>query len=495
MANVLYDALVAPLSGDDTPLIFVNGETVTRAAFFAAVETSAAGLVAAGVRPGDRVCVQAAKSLDMLSVYLAAFWVGAVFVPLNTAYTPRELDHFLTDSMPALFLTDPDRVASLHEVVPGEVVVKTIGGADDFRVGVPDIPVPVVDALANTPAALLYTSGTTGRAKGAVLTHGNLIANATALTACWKFGPGDVLLHALPIFHAHGLFVATNVTLLAGGKLWWLPEFHVDQVFDALPHVTAMMGVPTYYTRMANDARLTPDVAGHIRVFISGSAPLTNETFDAFHAATGKTIVERYGMTETGMLTSNLLHDARRGTVGKALGGVTVRVVGADGVPVKPYEKGMVHVAGANVFGGYWQRDDANKAAFTKDGFFVTGDLGMFDADGYLTLVGRETDLIISGGLNVYPTEVEQLLALVPGVVEVAVVGVPHPDFGEAVIAVIVADATFDEDVLHATARTALANFKRPKRVFVCSELPRNALGKVQKNLLRNTYKDTFETV
>ncbi len=493
MSNVLFDTLVLPLDGDDNPFVFTGTETISRDTFFRHVTASAAALVASGVRPGDRVCVQASKSLDLLSVYLASFACGAVFVPLNTAYTPRELAYFLNDCEPHLFLTDVDRLADVTPVVPGGVRVETVGEAGSFaalHAGSDTPAIAVADTA--TPAALLYTSGTTGRAKGAVLTHGNLLANAAALAHVWEFGPADVLLHALPIFHAHGLFVATNVTLYAGGALRWLPEFTVDAVLAALPTVTAMMGVPTYYTRLVNDARLTTELTRNVRVFISGSAPLTAETFNAFFAKTGRQIVERYGMTETGMLTSNPLADPRRGTVGLPLPQVDVRVVDEAGVPVGAHDKGMVEVAGPNVFGGYWRREDANVAAFTADGFFITGDLGLFDADGYLSLVGRETDLIISGGLNVYPTEVEQLIALVPGVVDVAVVGVPHPDFGEAVIAIVVADDTYSEDELLATTRNGLANFKRPKTVFTVDELPRNALGKVQKALLRQTYANTF---
>ena len=495
MSNLLFDVLIAPLAlNANRPFITTNTTVITSGAFYRAVCHSAAALTKHGVQPGDRVCVQAEKSVELLSVYAAVLAVGAVFVPLNTAYTPRELAYFLTDCDPQLFLTDPWRVAEVSDVVPPHVTVLTLGDGGSFSAGMTD-PDTFVAAKANadTPCALLYTSGTTGQAKGAVLTHGNLYSNAVALADCWQFGPGDVLLHALPIFHAHGLFVATNVTLLAGGSLRWLDAFDVDTVLDALPTVTAMMGVPTYYARLVVDARLNAQLAANVRVFISGSAPLTNETFQAFETATGRRIVERYGMTETGMNTSNLLHDVRRGTVGQALSGVTVRVVSTDtNTVVGPHEKGMVQVHGKNVFGGYWRREQANRAAFTADGFFITGDLGMVDADGYLTLVGRETDLIISGGLNVYSTEVEQLIALVPGVVEVAVVGVSHPDFGEAVIAVVVANDSYDDAELMATVRNGLANFKRPKRVFVVDALPRNALGKVQKVLLRATYADTF---
>lgn len=494
VTNLLFDTLVAPLAKNPNPFVFTDSDTISRAAFYAQVEQSAIALTQAGVKPGDRVCVQADKSLELLSVYAATFGLGALFVPLNTAYTPRELAYFLTDCEPRVFLTDVWRHAALLAVVPDTVTVRTLGVDGSFFAD-PALQKAFVPVAANsdTPAALLYTSGTTGRAKGAVLTHGNLLANAEALTNVWQFGPDDVLLHALPIFHAHGLFVATNVTLLAGGKLRWLTEFDVDQVIAALPQVTAMMGVPTYYTRLVQDARLTPELTAQVRVFISGSAPLTAETFAAFEASTSRRLVERYGMTETGMLTSNPLDDARRGTVGRPLAGVSLRIVDpVTGEQKEPNEKGMVQVRGANVFGGYWRREEANAAAFTDDGFFVTGDLGLIDADGFVTLVGRETDLIISGGLNVYPTEVEELIALVPGVVDVAVVGIEHPDFGEAVIAVVVADEAYVEAELFATVRNALANFKRPKKVFVVDELPRNALGKVQKAVLRQTYADTF---
>lgn len=493
MTNVLFDTLIAPLENDSNPLVFTDELVISRAAFFVLVQQSADALRRAGIGPTDRVCVQADKSLELLSVYVAAFGLGAVFVPLNTAYTPRELAYFLTDCEPALFLTDVWRRDAIAPVVPETVLIHTLGLNGSFFADAVAEPFLPVLASTDTPAALLYTSGTTGRAKGAVLSHGNLLSNATALVACWQFTRTDVLLHALPIFHAHGLFVATNVTLLAGGCLRWLPEFSLDTVMDALPHVTAMMGVPTYYTRLAKDPRLTRELTKNVRVFLSGSAPLTRETFTAFETKTGKRLVERYGMTETGMLTSNLLDDTRRGTVGRALAGVELRVVDAtSGQKVGAHTKGMVHVKGANVFSGYWRRSDANTAAFSDDGFFITGDLGLIDEDGYVTLAGRATDLIISGGLNVYPTEVEQLIALVEGVQECAVVGVAHPDFGEAVIAVVVVDARYSEDALFATVRNGLANFKRPKQVFVVHELPRNALGKVEKTVLKRTYAHTF---
>jgi malonyl-CoA/methylmalonyl-CoA synthetase len=357
-------------------------------------------------------------------------------------------------------------------------------------------PVPPVAREPDDLAALLYTSGTTGRSKGAMLTHRNLLSNAEVLTELWRFTPADVLLHALPVFHTHGLFVATNIVLLAGASMILLPGFEAGAVLDALPAATAMMGVPTFYTRLLDESRLTRDRVANMRLFVSGSAPLLPETHAAWAARTGHAILERYGMTETGMIASNPCDGERRpGTVGPPLPGVAVRIADPDsGAPLPPGETGMVEVRGPNVFAGYWRMPEKTAAEFRPDGFFVTGDLGRFDADGYLSIIGRQKDLIITGGLNVYPREVEVLLDAAPGVRESAVIGVPHPDFGEAVLGVLVAEpgAVPDLDAISAGLRDRIARFKQPKALVVVEALPRNSMGKVQKAELRARFAGHF---
>jgi malonyl-CoA/methylmalonyl-CoA synthetase len=387
---------------------------------------------------------------------------GVVFLPLNTAYTGRELDYFVTDSGAKRLVRDAVALADT-----------AAGAASDF------VPVPRgPDDL----AALLYTSGTTGRSKGAMLTHANLLSNAKALDEIWGFSPDDVLLHALPIFHTHGLFVAVNTVLASGASMVFLPKFDADLVLNVMPKTTVMMGVPTFYTRLLADPKLDRARTSHMRLFTSGSAPLLAETHREFEARTGQRILERYGMTETNMSTSNPLEGERRaGTVGIPLPGVDIRLSG---------ETGMIEVKGPNVFKGYWNMPEKTAAEFTEDGFFITGDLGRIDADGYLEIVGRAKDLIISGGLNIYPKEVEEVLDALPGVIESAVIGVPHPDFGEAAVAVYTGTAEPFE--LEAALQDQLARFKQPKHYALIAELPRNAMGKVQKAELRKVFAELF---
>ncbi len=354
---------------------------------------------------------------------------------------------------------------------------------------------PPCDVAADDLAALIYSSGTTGRPKGIMLTHANLVHNTHALVDAWGFTGDDVLLHALPVFHVHGLFVAIGCVMMTGGSMRWLPGFDVEAVLASIGECTVMMGVPTYYTRLLADPRFDSQVCQNVRLFVSGSAPLLAETFAAFEARTGKAILERYGMTETGMNTSNPLRGERRaGTVGLPLPGVDVRVTGSDHSPRPTGEIGGIEVKGPNVFRGYWNLPDKTDEDFTEDGYFVTGDEGRFDEDGYLSIVGRSKDMIISGGLNVYPKEVELLIDEIPGVFESAVIGVPHEDFGEAVVAVVVPDqtGTVSPDAVVDHVRAHAANFKVPKRVFVADALPRNAMGKVQKNRLRGRYREAF---
>jgi malonyl-CoA/methylmalonyl-CoA synthetase len=443
-------------------------------------------LAALGVAPGDRVAIQAEKSVDGLILYLATLRIGAVHLPLNPGYTPGEVRYFLEDSEPALFVGDPSRSAGArHTATLDELVAEASEG------GFEDVPREHDDL-----AAILYTSGTTGRSKGAMLTHGNLASNAGTLREAWRFTAADRLLHALPIFHTHGLFVATNVTLLAGGSMLFLPAFDLDEIIRLLPRATAMMGVPTFYTRLLSRADFTRELVAHIRLFVSGSAPLSAETHREFEARTGHAILERYGMTETNMNTSNPYDGPRvAGTVGPPLPGVEIRIAdAATGAEVTQREVGIIEIRGPNVCKGYWRMPDKTAEAFRDDGFFISGDMGLIDDKGYVRIVGRDKDLIITGGLNVYPAEVEAAIEALPGVAECAVIGVPHPDFGEGVVAVVIAKpgAALDEAEIKAALGETLAAYKRPKRFVFVDALPRNAMGKVQKNVLRETYAATF---
>jgi malonyl-CoA/methylmalonyl-CoA synthetase len=446
-------------------LLLADGNNLSYGVLEAGVGRLAALLVAKGVGVGDRVAAQTAKSPEAVMLYLATLQVGAVFLPLNPAYTAAEVGYFRDDAEPALFVTDA--VALAREAAP-------LSPRTEIHHAAPD-----------DLAALVYTSGTTGRAKGAMLSHHNLASNALALQEAWGFTGDDVLLHALPIFHVHGLFVAIHCALLSGAPMLWLPRFEEDAVLAALPRATVMMGVPTFYTRLLADARFTAEAARHMRLFISGSAPLLESAFDAFEARTGLRILERYGMSEAQMITTNPLHGKRlAGSVGFPLPGVSIRTAG-DG------PAGVVEIAGPSITAGYWRNAEKTAQAFTSDGFFITGDIGRLDADGRLWLSGRANDLIISGGLNVYPKEIELVLDELPGVSESAVIGVGHPDFGEVVVAIIAGAG--DEAAIVAACRARLAAFKTPKRVVFVADLPRNAMGKVDKATLRRAYGDLFQ--
>jgi malonyl-CoA/methylmalonyl-CoA synthetase len=442
------------------------------------------------VGPGDRVAVQAEKSLDMLWLYLACLRAGAVFLPLNPAYTPVEAGYFLSDAEVSLFVADPAQMAGAGDV-PAVTLADLRAEAAAAESTFDDHP-----ATDDTLAAILYTSGTTGRSKGVMLSRGNLSSNAGTLARVWAFTPDDVLLHILPIFHTHGLFVATNTVLMAGASMIFLPAFSPDAVFDHLPRATVMMGVPTHYTRLLSDARLTAAAVAHMRLFVSGSAPLSAATHRDWAMRTGTEILERYGMTETNMNTSNPYDGERRaGTVGFPLPGVELRITDpASGRPLPNGEVGLIEVRGPNVFRGYWRAPEKTAAEFRADGFFMTGDLGVIDTDGYVAILGRSKDLVITGGLNVYPAEVESVIDDLPGVAASAVIGVPHPDFGEAVVAVVVParDAHLDEAAIRTALRQRLAAFKIPKRVIFVADLPRNAMGKVQKNILRQDHAALF---
>jgi malonyl-CoA/methylmalonyl-CoA synthetase len=460
-------------------------------------------LASLGVAPGDRVAALTEKSPEAILFYLACLRAGAIYLPLNPAYREPEVEYVLGDAEPALMVCGPERQADFAESARAAGVrhLLTLDAAGDGSLV--DSSRDLEPAFESAPvaaddlAALLYTSGTTGQPKGAMLSHGNLAANALTLHAAWGFEPGDVLLHALPIFHTHGLFVATNCVLLAGGTMLFLPRFEAGEVIRLLPRATVFMGVPTFYTRLLAHPDLDAASCRHMRLFVSGSAPLLEETFHDFHARTGHTILERYGMTETGMNTSNPLQAERRpGTVGPPLADVEARVVDDQGRSLRVGETGVLEVRGPNVFKGYWREAEKTRAEFRDDGFFVTGDLARIDGDGYVSIVGRARDLIISGGYNVYPKEVEGCIDAIDGVEESAVIGLPHPDFGEAVTAAVKrspSGAALSAEAIHERLEQELANYKLPKRVFFVDELPRNAMGKVQKNALRERYRGTFE--
>ncbi|MCQ2006445.1 malonate--CoA ligase [Rhizobium sp. NRK18] len=502
MSNHLFDAIRAGIKPEAPFIETASGATWSYADMLQLSAKLAHALVKRGVEPGDRVAVQVEKSPEALMLYLACVRAGAIYLPLNTAYTLAELEYFIGDAEPRLVVCTPKAKDGLEPIAAAKgAVVETLdekgGGslmalaaneADDF------------DNIERGPddlAAILYTSGTTGRSKGAMLSHDNLLSNAATLRDYWRFTSDDRLIHALPIFHTHGLFVASNVIMLSGASMYFLPKFDGDQALSLMPKATAMMGVPTFYVRLIQSPELTPERTASMRLFISGSAPLLAETHRQFEAMTGHRILERYGMTETNMNTSNP-YDGERvaGTVGFPLPGVSLRVTDPEsGKPVADGETGMIEVKGPNVFQGYWRMPEKTASEFRADGFFITGDLGMVDERGYVHIVGRGKDLVISGGYNIYPKEVETEIDQLPGVFESAVIGVAHPDFGEGVTAVVVRKpgATLEEKDVLAALQDRLARYKQPKRVIFVDDLPRNTMGKVQKNILRQTYADLYQ--
>src|SRR5215207_6527731 len=494
----LFDTLDDP---DRLAIEMLDGTRISYGDLIARAGQMANVLVARGVKPGDRVAAQTEKSVPALVLYLATVRAGAVYLPLNTAYTLNELDYFICDAEPSLVVCDPskaDGIGAIAEKVGAKV--ETLG---------PDGKGSLTDAAAKAPAAfatvaranddlaaILYTSGTTGRSKGAMLTHDNLASNSYSLVDYWRFTDKDVLIHALPIYHTHGLFVASNVTLFARASMIFLPKLDPELMIKLMARATVMMGVPTFYTRLLQSPVLSKESTKHMRLFISGSAPLLADTHREWFARTGHAVLERYGMTETNMNTSNP-YDGERvpGAVGLPLPGVSVRVTDPEtGNELARDEIGMIEVKGPNVFKGYWRMPEKTKAEFRDDGFFITGDLGKIDERGYVHIVGRGKDLIITGGFNVYPKEIETEIDAIPGVIESAVVGVPHADFGEGVTAVVVKDkaSNLDEKDVLKTLNDRLAKFKLPKRVIFVDDLPRNTMGKVQKNLLRQEHEKLF---
>lgn len=459
-------------------------------------------LASLGLPAGARVAVQVEKSVEAMMLYLATLRAGYVFLPLNTAYQSAEIEYFIGNAEPSVMVCSSKNFGWVSKIA-FKAGTQNVFTLDDDRTG------SLLDRAAHCSdkheavarqaddlAAILYTSGTTGRSKGAMLTHGNMLSNALVLKDYWGWKKGDVLIHALPIFHVHGLFVAIHGALVNGSKMIWLSKFDPKLVASKLPEATVFMGVPTLYVRLLAEAGLTREACRNMRLFVAGSAPLLIETFNEWKERTGHTILERYGMSETVMLTSNPYQGAERrgGTVGFALPGVSLRVQGDDGQPLPAGEIGGIQVKGPNVFKGYWRMPEKTQEEFTADGYFKTGDVGKIDERGYIVIVGRSKDLIISGGYNVYPAEIEGYINDMPGVAESALVGVPHPDFGEVGVAVVIAKpgAALEGGRIVGELKSKLANFKIPKQCFVVSELPRNTMGKVQKNLLREQYKGLF---
>lgn len=504
MANPLYDQLFGVHTGKSSAFLrLATGKTISHGDFLHNAAQFAHALVRLGLEPGNRLVVQAAKSPEYLALYAACVQSGVIFLPLNTGYTADEVTYFAKDSGAKLIIGDEkDRSALTHiaETVDASFESMNADGSGSFTAKAQSMPIEfeTVERDRDDLAALLYTSGTTGRSKGAMLTQSNLLSNAEVLVDLWRFTSDDVLLHALPIFHTHGLFVAVNVSLLAGNSMIFLPKFDLEQIIELMPNATAMMGVPTFYTRLLGDERLNQALAGHMRLFISGSAPLLAETHIEFENRTGLRILERYGMTETNMNTSNPYDGERRaGTVGFPLDGVELKITDSEtGNMLPDGEIGQIEVRGPNVFKGYWQMPEKTAEEIRSDGFFITGDLGKFDEDGYVHIVGRNKDLIISGGYNIYPKEIELILDEQDGVLESAVVGVPHPDFGETVLGIIVPQDGEAPDLnkIMENVQRSLARFKHPAKLLTLDELPRNTMGKVQKQALREEFKSMFQS-
>ncbi|MEM8769636.1 MAG: malonyl-CoA synthase [Pseudomonadota bacterium] len=493
----------------DAPALLRPGcDSVSYGSLMAESARLAGLLLKLGVAPGDRVLVQTSKSLEAVALYLACLRCGAIYVPINTAYTGAEVAYFLEDAEPALFVCDAGDAdgyaGQIGALGLGTVLRSLNADGSGSLMSDPALPAPgeldkelaklVVPRDGEDLAAILYTSGTTGRSKGAMLTHSNLATSSVMLVDYWGWQDDDVLLHALPIFHVHGLFIALHCAMLKATPMIFLPGFDAETVLEALPEATVMMGVPTFYSRLLAQASLDEARCAHVRLFISGSAPLTTQTFEAFEARTGHRILERYGMSETMMNISNPLEGQRvAGTVGFPLPGVEVRITNEAGDQLAAGEVGVIEVRGPNVFKGYWQMPEKTAEEFRADGFFITGDQAVMDETGRVSIVGREKDMVISGGYNVYPKEIETLIDEMPEVQESAVIGVPHPDFGEGVVAVVVPSGAAVEQVAVDSALAGkLARFKQPKHIVNLPELPRNAMGKVQKNQLRQEYGGLF---
>ena len=502
MINPLFDNLFGEHVENDDPFLYLlDGQIITYKNFLKLSAKISNAFLDLGLTPGDCVAIQVQKSPEMLNIYAACAQAGLVFLPLNPSYTVEELEYFIENSEARLIICDELNKEPLGQIArqldvsietlnadgTGSIIARSLPLSDKFK---------TVGRSENDLAALLYTSGTTGKSKGAMLTQANLLSNGNTLMNEWQFTNKDVLLHALPLFHTHGLFVATNVMLSAGGSMIFLPKFDLNDVIEYLPNATAIMGVPTFYTRLLADHRFTKELVQHMRLFISGSAPLLSETHIQFEKLTGHRILERYGMTETNMNTSNpYIGERRAGTVGLALPDVELKITDPEtGKELPVNEIGQIEVRGPNVFKGYWKMPEKTKAELRDNGYFITGDLGKIDKDGYIQIVGRDKDLIISGGYNIYPKELENLLDEQPGVLESAVIAVPHSDFGETPVAIIVPsrDKFPNLQQIESEIKLALARYKHPRKIIIVDQLPRNTMGKVQKNILRNQYKELF---
>lgn len=498
----LYDRLLGSAHSDQSICIENDDGATLTYAELAALSGRFANLLASnGIGPNHRVAAKVEKSVEAVALYLATLRAGAVYLPLNTAYTPAETEYFIRDAQPSLIVCDPKEEADLRaiaakaggrvETLDQEGHGSLVDAAGGFPADFDTVPRAKEDL-----AAILYTSGTTGRSKGAMLTHGNLVSNALTLVEQWRYTQRDVLIHALPIYHIHGLFVAGNVTFAARARMLFMQKFEAERILSEMARSTVLMGVPTFYVRLLQSQNLSERTTAHMRLFVAGSAPLLAETHRAWKDRTGHEILERYGMTETGMIASNPYDGPRiPGSVGRPLPAIEVRITDPEsGAVLPPNEVGMIEVKGPNVFAGYWNMPDKTAVEFRADGFFMTGDLGKLDANGYLYIVGRGKDLIITGGFNVYPKEIETEIDAVAGVFESAVVGVPHADFGEGVTAAVVrsAGSSVDERAILEALSGRLAKFKQPKRIIFVDALPRNAMGKIQKNLLRARFADLY---
>ncbi len=498
MSENLYKILRDRFSkNDDATFIEIpNDRSITYNDIDRLTSIFAAALKNLGIDRGQRLLASIDKSPEAVLIYLAALRLGAIFVPLNPTYTDREFKYFLDNARPTVVILrnkkDKGKIAAAKQIGAKIATINASNEGSFIDLANNCEPFNLINETKNNqPAAILYTSGTTGKPKGVVLTHGNLSSNGQTLHHIWGFQPGDVLLHALPVFHVHGLFVAIHCAMLNASKIIYLKKFDIDLVIDQLPRATVMMGVPTFYTRLLKHPSLNASLCENIRLFISGSAPLLPQTWIDFKSKTKHEILERYGMTEAGMIASNPLNGKRLpGTVGFELPNIEVRITSENGMKLSPGKIGMLEVKGPNVFAGYWGQPELTTAEFRSDGFFISGDIATVSTNGRITLMGRNRDLIISGGLNVYPNEIEDSLNTIPGIIESAVIGVSHPDLGEALVACIVTEASFrsDDNAIIDALKNQLASYKVPRRIVRLNSLPRNVMGKIQKNLLREHY-------
>ena len=495
-SNFLNDNLFSVYANSNKIFIETESQKYSFKEFDDLVNKIANLLIASDLSEGDRVLVKLEKSIFSFALYIASIRAGGIFVPVNNDYTASEIDYFIENSIPYIFISNDESIKKVqNRNLKTFSLNSDMSGTFLENIKTQNTSFVPIERKKNDIASILYTSGTTGRSKGAMLSHNNLFSNTRELLKIWKFNESDALLHALPIYHIHGLFVACNLCLISGAKIHFIQKFQTEKVIEYLPKSTVMMGVPTFYTRLLESKKLNSQITENIRVFISGSAPLLSETHKEFEKVTGHKILERYGMTETNMNTSNPYDGERRaGTVGIPLPGINIRITDPEtNVKLGSEKIGMIEIKGENIFEGYWTMEEQTKDSFTVDGYFITGDLGKFSSDGYLSIIGRNKDLIISGGLNIYPKEIEVVIDGINYVKESAIIGIPHKDFGEAVLAIVVANnEKISETTIMKVIQTKLAKFKQPKKIIFVSELPRNAMGKVQKQTLRNNYNKIF---